>query len=64
MKKVRGTLITLTAIGVAVKVICSNKNRFSVTVTNSQDELLADISDENIIFHDDVKIYIDGKIIN
>ena len=57
-------IITLTAIGVVMRVIYTKENKFSVTVTNKQDELLVDISEKNIIFHDEVNVYINGKIIS
>lgn len=57
-------IITLTAIRVVMRVIYTKENKFSVTVTNKQDELLVDISKKNIIFHDEVNVYINGKIIS
>lgn len=57
-------IITLTAIRVVMRVIYTKENKFSVTVTNKQDELLVDISKKNIIFHDEVNVYINGKRIS
>lgn len=64
MKNLSLTLIALAAIGVAAKTKFKNNNIFSVTVTNCDDELLVDVTDKNIIFHDDVKVYINSKPIN
>lgn len=59
MKKLIKTL-ALVAIGVAVgRVRKSN----TYTITDRNDDLLVDIYNSSVIFHDDVKVYVNGKLL-
>lgn len=58
MTKLLNIIITLTAIGVAMK---AKKRNY--LITNSDDELLVDIYGNTIIHHKDVKVYVNGKLI-
>lgn len=58
MTKLLSTIISLTAIGVAMK---SKKRNY--LITNSDNELLVDIYGNTIISDKDVKVYVNGKLI-
>lgn len=64
MKKMLKAIIALTAIGVAVRAKDKKHKKFSVTITSIDDELLADITEENIIFHKDVNVYFNNQLVN
>lgn len=58
MTKLLNTIIALTAIRVVMK---AKKRNY--LITNSDDELLVDIYGNTIISDEDVKVYINGKLI-
>ncbi|MER2010243.1 MAG: hypothetical protein ABS939_22650 [Psychrobacillus sp.] len=60
MKKLIKTLALITVIVAAVKAF--RRARKTYTITSLDDELLVDISSENIIQHKSVKVYVDGKL--
>lgn len=58
------TIIALSTLGVLLRAKNCKKNNFSLTITNSDDELLVDLNQNDIIFHKDVKIYINSQLVN
>lgn len=60
MKKTIKTLALITVTVAAVKAF--ERARKTYTITSLDDELLVDISADNIIQHKSVKVYVDGKL--
>lgn len=57
MKKTLGITIALATVVAVTRAMCKRKNKFSFTITDQNDGLLADLTERNIIFHEDIKVY-------
>ncbi|MFL2071184.1 hypothetical protein ACEN32_02605 [Marinilactibacillus psychrotolerans] len=58
------TIIALATVGIILRAENCKKNKFSLTVTNNQNELLVDLTHKNIIFHEDIKVYVNNHLVN
>lgn len=64
MKKVIGITIALITVVAVERAMYKRKNKFSFTVTDQNDGLLADITEKDIVFHEDVKVYFHSELID